>query len=146
MGSRGPAPEPDALRRNRPSDQASWTDLPAAGRQGEAPAWPLPRPIRREIALWNALWQRPQAVIWERDGLVEEVAHYVRADVEAERRDAPTPLRKLRDERAKALGLTEDALLRLRWRIVASPSVERAATGTEGPSVKDRFRVVQGGR
>lgn len=37
----GPPPDPNALRRDRPSDQATWTTLPAEGRTGEPPEWPL---------------------------------------------------------------------------------------------------------
>ena len=38
----GPPPDPNALRRDRPSDKDGWTALPAAGRQGDPPVWPLP--------------------------------------------------------------------------------------------------------
>lgn len=38
----GPPPDPTALRRDRPEDKESWTTLPAEGRQGDPPAWPLP--------------------------------------------------------------------------------------------------------
>lgn len=43
----GPPPDPNALRRDRPSDAACWTTLPAEGRrkangaQAAAPPWPL---------------------------------------------------------------------------------------------------------
>lgn len=37
----GPAPDENALRRDRPSDKAGWTVLPASGREAEAPGWPL---------------------------------------------------------------------------------------------------------
>lgn len=43
----GPPPDPNALRRDRPSDAAGWTTLPAEGRrkangaQAAAPTWPL---------------------------------------------------------------------------------------------------------
>ena len=36
----GPPPDPNALRRDRPGDKASWTTLPAEGRAGKPPAWP----------------------------------------------------------------------------------------------------------
>lgn len=37
----GPPPDPNALRRDRPSDKAGWTILPANGYQGPLPKWPL---------------------------------------------------------------------------------------------------------
>lgn len=36
----GPPPDPNALRRDRKSDQAGWTTLPAK-RRGRTPRWPL---------------------------------------------------------------------------------------------------------
>lgn len=69
----GPAPDPDAIRRDRPSDQATWTALPDR-RDGSLPAWPLPDQTPREAVLWVREWQRPQAVMWERNGQQVEVA------------------------------------------------------------------------
>lgn len=37
----GPTPDPQALRRDRPSDRDGWTLLPAGGYQGTVPPWPL---------------------------------------------------------------------------------------------------------
>lgn len=37
----GPAPDPNALRRDRPSDKDGWTTLPAGGFTGKIPPWPL---------------------------------------------------------------------------------------------------------
>ena len=73
----GPAPDPLALARNRPSDQVTWTHLPAS-REGDPPVWPLTRTTARERALWAREWKRPQAVMWERNGWESEVALYVR--------------------------------------------------------------------
>lgn len=47
----GPAPDPDALRRDRASDKAGWKILPADGRKGAVPAWPLPPDVRLSAAL-----------------------------------------------------------------------------------------------
>ena len=38
----GPPPDPDALRRDRADDRSGWTLLPAEGRQGDTPEFPLP--------------------------------------------------------------------------------------------------------
>lgn len=37
----GPPPDPNALRRDRPKDKDGWTSLPANGRKGRMPKWPL---------------------------------------------------------------------------------------------------------
>ena len=59
--------------------------LPRAGRTTPPPAWPLPgTPTPREAQLWAKAWARPQALIWERDGLEDLVALYVRKSAEAE--------------------------------------------------------------
>lgn len=47
----GPPPDPNALRRDRPSDKDGWTTLPAEGRKGRTPKWPLPPDVRLTAAL-----------------------------------------------------------------------------------------------
>lgn len=47
----GPPPDPNALRRDRKEDKAGWTILPAEGRTGELPDWPLGPNIRLSSAL-----------------------------------------------------------------------------------------------
>lgn len=54
----GPPPDPNALRRERKSDQAGWTTLPAEGRKGRAPRWPLPPDVRMAAALEVARHER----------------------------------------------------------------------------------------
>lgn len=143
----GPAPDPNALRRDRPSDKASWTYLPALGRQGETPAWSLTRPTKRERAMWEAEWRRPQAVIWEANGQELEVALYVRTYLEAEKRHAEAALRRLVRQQQLDLGITLDGLLRQRW--VIADDVAAPATGgaqrADPRSMKDRVKVITGG-
>src|SRR5690348_94393 len=89
----GPPPDPNALRRERPSDAAGWTTLPSGGRAKPAPPWPLAgRVLKREAELWAELWARPQAVMWERLGQSLDVALYVRRFAEVEKPGAPTNL------------------------------------------------------
>lgn len=84
-------PDPNALRRNRPADQASWTRLPNTGLQ-EVPDWPdviEDKPSMPELALWNQMWRDfPQAHIWKRDRCEIQVAIYVRTALFAASRDA----------------------------------------------------------
>jgi hypothetical protein len=140
----GPAPDPNALRRDRPSD-GQWTHLPAAGRQGEAPEWPLSRVTRRELELWTREWRRPQAVMWEANGQHVEVALYVRSLVGAERPKASVALRTLVRQQQEALGLSLPGLLRNRWIIAGLPEPAREVPRGASSSVKDRMKLVQGG-
>jgi hypothetical protein len=54
------APDPEALRRDRPSDPA-WTQLVLRAADAPVPEWPLTAPSDRELELWRREWQRPQA-------------------------------------------------------------------------------------
>lgn len=144
-GRSGPAPDPDALRRER--DSGSWITLPAEGRKGRAPKWPLAKQTAREKALWSREWKRPQAVMWERNGQELEVAIYVRSIVAAEKFDAPTNARVLLRQQQEALGLSIPGLARNRWKI-APRAEEKGSTPrrTAAPSSRARFKVVDGGR
>ena len=111
----GPAPDPNALRRDR--DGESWTTLPAEGRKGRAPKWPLTKASKRETEIWRREWKRPQAVVWQRNGQEIEVAMYVRNLVEAEKPDAPKGKRDLVRQGQEALGISLPGLHRNRWKI-----------------------------
>ena len=113
----GPAPKPNARRRNARPD---WVDLPADGRKGRAPAWPL---AGRAPAGWQGLWKLPQAVMWERDNAQVQVATYLLTRCAAheslhEGSPSPTLLSELRQMEDR-LGLSPMALKRLQWEISA---------------------------
>lgn len=136
----GPPPDPTALRRDR--DQGDWVSLPAAGRSGAAPKWPLSGGTARELDLWKGEWKRPQSVMWERLGLEIEVALYVRSLAGAEKPKAPVNLRTLVKQQQEALGLSLPGLARNRWRIeeIAAASASGAAPPARAP-----LKVVKGG-
>ncbi len=140
----GPAPDPDALRRDR--DGGSWVTLPAEGRQGVVPEWPLSRSTKREREMWELEWRRPQAVMWERNGQELEVALYVRSFIEASERGATTNLRTTVLRQQEALGLSLPGLARNRWRIASdSPAVAEESPRLAARSARERFKVVTGG-
>lgn len=143
-GRQGPAPDPNALRRDR--DGADWLTLPAEGRDGDPPAWPLPRPSKRDLELWRDLWARPQAVMWEANGQGLEVAMYVRSLRDAEKAGAPSAARVLVIRQQEALGLSIPGLNRNRWRIgtVLKPPAAGAGTASAA-SLRDRLRLVPDG-
>ncbi len=140
----GPAPEPNALRRIR--DDGDWITLPADGRPGDPPKFPLSKPAKRELTIWKAEWTRPQAIMWERNGQEVEVALYVRCLYEGEDRHAATSLRTLIVRMQEALGISATGLARNRWRI-ATAAIEPAEPGKApaAPSTRDRFQVIAGG-
>jgi hypothetical protein len=131
------------LRRER--DKAEWLTLPAEGRQGPPPAWPLSRASVRETQWWTRLWAMPQAVAWERANQTIEVAMYVRRLVVAERPKAPVNVGTLVRQMADALGLTIPGLRANRWRIATDEVAAKRDERSEVPSARDRFRVVRDG-
>lgn len=142
----GPPPDPTALRRERGTD-SPWTHLPAAGRQGEPPTWPLSRQVAREKVLWAREWRRPQAVMWQANGQDIEVALYVRAVVAAEKPGASAPARSLVVRMQEALGLNLPGLMRNRWIIAdgEAPVAGALQRGTPATSIKQRMKLVSGG-
>lgn len=146
----GPPPDPNALRRDR--DQGEWTVLPAEGRDGPSPDWPLSAKNRREAIIWNQFWRKPQAVAWERLGQEYEVAMLVRNIAEAEQPDSPIALRTVVRQQMDSLGLTTPGLRSNRWRIardeVAAKRADQAAAPAKaaGPTARDRLRGIAGGK
>jgi len=144
------AANPNARRRNA---RIGPVDLPAHGRRGKAPAWPLSEAKDeatglRETALWAALWATPQAVAWERMRSEREVAMYVRWSIKAESldRDAASEARQLADR----LGLNPKALRTLMWNIPGDEvaeqrnSREQGGTAAKGTTRSRRIRAVDG--
>lgn len=119
----GPAPKPAGQRR-RTNAAPGTVLLPAEGRSGAAPKWPL------DVAMpssWAELWRLPQAVAWERLHLVRVVARYAAALTVAESPEGSAAIlgevRQLEDR----LGLSPMAMLKLRWEI---SELEQTAAGS----------------
>ena len=143
----GPAPDPNALRRDRKSD-AGWTVLPSGDRGKPAPEWPLDGFSDREATLWAVFWAKPQAALWERNGQLFEVAMHVRCFAEAEVPTAATPLRTLVRQQADALLLTIPAMHSARVKISedeVSQKREVASPVAARKSSRDRLKVVVDG-
>ena len=141
-----PIPKPADQRRNRNTPLANTQKLPAGGRRGRAPRWPGPGGADTNVRrLWRELWASPPAVMWERFGWTRVVARYVLLLLRVERLllesdDAPVSLlaevRQLEDR----LGLSPQAMLRMRWE-VADDEPERLVSG----SSRSRLRAVDPG-
>lgn len=150
----GPAPDPNALNRQR--DGKEWTLLSSAGRLAPAPEWPddVPEPSPAELLRWRTLWAMPQALVWEADGVFDQVALYVRVYVEAMQPGALGGTRTLAKQLQNELLLTVPSMLSARYVIKGtseSASIEAAmagsapATVSQIPSAKSRFTVVPTG-
>lgn len=117
----GPPPKNPADRRRR-NASPDIIALPADGRPGDPPKWPLGTPSADETAVWASVWSMPQAVEWERIGWMRAVARYVRMLVEAEQPGAPATLLAEVRQMEDRLGLTPMSMLRLRWAVTDEPS------------------------
>lgn len=143
----GPAPDPNALRRDRKDDAQGWTTLPAEGRNAPAPEWPLAGQSDREAELWELYWRKPQALLWEHNGQELEVALHVRRLVEVEQPDASTALGTLVRQQMDALLLTLPAMLAARVRVAADELAVKRSEPVEvsRSSARDRLKALNGG-
>ena len=132
----GPPPDPSSLRQ-----QGEWIDLPAEGRDGPTPSWPLEGQTSREAELWQREWWRPQAIMWERYGQELEVALYVRRLTQAEQPDSPVNAGNLVRQMQEALGISMPGLQRHRWRIVDGDKAEEQRP-RQRSSARERLKVV----
>jgi hypothetical protein len=161
-GKQGVRPSADGTRGILSAGE--WKVLPAEGRKGDVPAWPLPAAgfmkeglwkvdpvrVRREAEVWADLWKTPQAMMWEEQGQHHEVALYVRTLCEAEVSHAPVTTRVEARRGMEALGLSVPGLLRNRWKIDPAPIEDDDGTTPDGEPAKptrlatarDRLRVV----
>lgn len=138
----GPPADPNALRRDRPSD-GEWLVLPAEGRRGPLPEFPLPLASDRELDVWAGLWRKPQALLWERNGQDLEVALHVRTFVEAEQPEAGAALRNLVRQQLSELLLSIPAMNAARIRfgdVAVSDSAEVVVLAR--PSARERLRAL----
>jgi hypothetical protein len=128
-------PKPDAVRRNA---RPGITMLPAGGRQGDVPMWPLDLLSPDEANLWAELWATPQAVAWERHGWTRVVARYCRCVIIAEGmdKDALSESRQLEDR----LGLTPKAMRMLMWQIAPDEVAEKRQETSAG--ARGRIKAV----
>lgn len=132
----GPAPtrNPRRGQRGRPD----WRQLPAGGRTGRVPRWPLP-PVEdpRLAPLWRQLWATPQAVAWEELGWIRTVARYAVLVLAAEdevlnpsgeRGPNATLLGEVRQMEDR-LGLTPMSMRRLLWEVVEPAQEQEQPAG-----------------
>lgn len=139
----GPAPDPNALRRDR-KDDAAWITLPAEGFQGDVPEFPLADGSDAEVQLWVTLWRKPQGSMWSQLGLEFEVAAYVRAFLESVEAGASAGLKTAVLRMGAEIGLSTPGMHTLRWKIAGDELAERreAAAVPERKSARERMRAL----
>lgn len=144
MGARtvsGPPPDPNSRRQQTKAQASGWIDLPASGREGDAPAWPFAKQLDGELEAWEALWALPQAVAWESLAVsTRDVATYVRFSILGEEsKDAANEARQWSDR----LGLNPAAMLRNRWRIKGD-DLEQKRAEKVAPKKRRALKVADG--
>jgi hypothetical protein len=133
-------PRPPKFDPVRGSRGRGPTRLPAEGRKGDTPLWPLAgRQTAAEKSAWAELWATPQAVAWERFGYTRTVARYCRVMVASEKPGAPAAIHAQATALEDRLGLTPKAMRLLLWEIVED---EVAAQRQESEDEPPRIRVV----
>jgi hypothetical protein len=132
-------PQPPKFEPARRNARSGPVKLPAEGRRGDVPAWPLPgRTTAAERQAWADLWRTPQAVAWERLGWTRAVARYCRLMVEAEKRNAPAKALAEARQFEDRLGLTPKSMRLLLWEIVSDEVAEQR----EASDVRHRIKAV----
>lgn len=130
-------PKIDPVRRNA---RVGPVLLPADGRKGDPPNWPLPgRMNAAEREAWAQLWATPQAVAWEQLGWTRTVARYCRVMVEAEKRDAAPAVLAQAVALEDRLGLTPKSMRLLLWQIASDEVGEKRQ---ESAGARGRIRAV----
>ncbi|WP_329544703.1 hypothetical protein OG548_08275 [Streptomyces sp. NBC_01356] len=129
----GPAPTSQERSHKAKAGAEGWVTLPAEGRDGPEPAFPLDSPSGREMDLWARLWETPQATMWERLHQDFEVASYVRLVVRAEKPGSSAIIWGQVKQFAESLGLSVSGMQRNRWTIGTVDQDDDAPRGT-GPS------------
>ena len=131
------APKPDPVRGMRGRTSVL---LPAKGREGPPPPWPLTGvPTSDERAAWVQLWATPQAHAWERLGWTRTVARYCRVMLTAEAQDASAAILAQATVLEDRLGLTPKAMRLLMWQVAPD---EVAAKRTAPRSARGRIKAV----
>lgn len=131
----GPPPKEDSAR----SDARGYSlmALPAEGYTGNAPEFPLPDPMPRELEVWAAAWRTPQACAWSLPSeawRVRTVAMWVRLTVRCETADAPASLLGQLHRFADQIGMTTAGLAEMGWKIATDEVAAKRETPSSGPA------------
>lgn len=139
----GPAPTSTDRSHKAKQDQQGWVTLPADGRDGPLPAFPLDMCTSREMQVWERLWETPQSVMWERLGQEFEVASYVRLLVRAESPRSSAIVWGQVKQFAESLGLSVSGMQRNKWTVgTIEPEETSTPQGSPVSSLTARLKAV----
>jgi hypothetical protein len=123
--------------------KVDWVTLPAEGRADETPAWPLELVTKVELEFWGSLWSKPQALMWEINGLQHSVAMYVRTFLEASEPGAVNGMKAVAIRMEAELGLSYLGMKTLGWQIAEVAGEVVAPTGARKTSSGDWLKAVR---
>lgn len=109
--------------------------LPVDGWDGEPPSWPFEPLDQPELDMWARLWRKPQALMWDRLGLGDQVALYVRSYLEAAQPEASAGIRTAVLRMETELGISVAGMRQNGWDIEApttagsKPAARRTSSG-----------------
>lgn len=141
-----PPKHPSERRRRNTPEQ--WRQLPAAGRKGPVPKWPITHAPAdsAELELWKTLWKTPQAIVWAEQGAQRVVARYCMHLVQVETRQPETRLLAEVRQLEQLLLLSPGALAKARMEIVGDEleplRLEKAKKGAA--ATRRRLMAVDG--
>ena len=122
-----PAAPKHPSQRVRRNKDLPMNVLPAEGRTGRCPTWPISSPTPDEAKAWKAAWKLPQAVVWEAQHLERIVARYVRVLLAAEEPGASASLLAQAVKLEERLLLTPYHLKQGRYEIAPTDAKPEAA-------------------
>ena len=133
----GPAQKDPATRRRR-NVSVGKTLLPAGGREGDVPEWPLA--LVPESSPWADLWHTPQSVAWERLGYFRVVARYSLL-LELAEDGAAAPIQSEVRQLEDRLGLTPKAMRMLLWEVSSDEVAEKRDESVPSKSTSKRAQL-----
>lgn len=140
----GPAPDPRSGRSDRRG--LTLNALPAAGFDGDAPDFPLPRPLKRERDLWAWVWTTPQACAWFGEPWRwHSIGMWARLAAKCETKDASASDQTARLRLEDNIGLSAAGLKLNGWTISQAKQPDPTPERTRSASARDRFEVIDGG-
>ena len=143
--SSGPPPDPNSLKTAKRG--LTFTALPAAGYDGEAPDFPLIEQTDREVTLWEWAWRTPQAAAWAKEPWRQHsVALWVRTAAICESGEATAADKNSLHRFADQVGLTPAGLAYNGWKIASDQLAEKRAEKpvASAPSARDRMKALRG--
>jgi len=109
---------------------------------GEPPVWPFEPNGSDEVDMWNRLWRKPQAFMWDRLGLGDQVAAYVRAYTESTEPEATAGLKTAVLRMETELGISVAGMRQNGWRISAESHPVVAPVAARKTSSGDWLKAV----